>query len=141
MSGGRFCFQVLNVLLAVAVAINPLFAQSKKTGEASLRVMVVDPNGEAIPNARVVIAKRSQEAKTAARGEATFAQLTTGKVQIEVSADGFAPQTLKDVTLRAGANQVEVKLQVAAVEEAITVAQDKQEAPRGQAGLPEWVGA
>lgn len=136
MSGGRFCFQVLNVLLSVTVAINPLFAQSKKTGEASLRVMVVDPNGEAIPNARVVIAKRSQEAKTAARGEATFAQLTTGKVQIEVSADGFAPQTLKDVTLRAGANQVEVKLQVAAVEEAITVAQDKQEAntdPRGNA--------
>ncbi|MEP7336243.1 MAG: TonB-dependent receptor, partial [Acidobacteriota bacterium] len=97
---------------------------------------VVDPNGEAIPNARVVIAKQSQEAKTGARGEATFAQLITGKVQIEVTAEGFAPRTIKDFNLRAGANQLEVKLQVASVEETITVAQDKQEAktdPRGDA--------
>jgi len=136
MSGGKFCFRLLNLLLIATVAINPGFAQNKKQAEASLHVTVVDPNGEAVPNARIVISKRSQEIKTSPRGEANFAQLATGKVQVEVMAEGFAPQILKDVNLRAGANQLEVKLQVATVEEAITVAQDKQEAktdPRGDA--------
>src|SRR5258706_41055 len=136
MSGGKLCFRLLNLLLAVAVVINPVFAQSKKSAEASLRVTVVDPNGEAIPNARVVIIKQSKEAKTGGRGEATFAQVITRKISIEVSAEGFAPRIYKDFNLRAGVNQLEVKLQVATVEEAITVAQDKQEAktdPRGDA--------
>ncbi|MDQ3012700.1 MAG: hypothetical protein M3X11_18570, partial [Acidobacteriota bacterium] len=82
------------------------------------------------------ISKQSQQAKTGSRGEATFAQLAAGKIQIEVYAEGFAPRVYKDFNLRAGANQLEVKLQVASVEEAITVAQDKQEAktdPRGDA--------
>ena len=96
--------------------------------------MANEPNGEAVANARVVIGKRAQEAKTGTRGDANFAQLATGKTQIEVSAEGFAPQTLKDVVLRSGPNQLEIKLQIAAVEDAVTVAQDKQEAktdPRG----------
>lgn len=136
MSGGKFCFQLLSLLLTAALALNPVFAQSKKAADANLRVTVIDPNGEAVPNARVVIGKRAQEAKTGTRGEANLVQLATGKVQIEVSAEGFAPQTLKDVVLRSGANQLEVKLQIAAVEDAVTVAQDKQEAktdPRGDA--------
>ncbi len=136
MSGGMFCFRLLNLLLVAAVAINPIFAQGRKPGEASLRVTVVDPNGEAVPNARIVIGKPSQETKTSARGEATFAQLPVGKVQVQVSAEGFAAQTYKDLNLKTGANQLEVKLQIASVEEAITVAQDKQEAktdPRGDA--------
>ncbi|HMY75860.1 MAG TPA: carboxypeptidase-like regulatory domain-containing protein, partial [Blastocatellia bacterium] len=136
MSKGKFCFRVLSLLLTTALAINPVFAQSKKTADANLRVTVVDPNGEAVANARVVIGKRAQEAKTGTRGDANFAQLATGKTQIEVSAEGFAPQTLKDVVLRSGPNQLEIKLQIAAVEDAVTVAQDKQEAktdPRGDA--------
>lgn len=136
MSGGKFCFRVLSLLLALAMASNPVFAQNKKATDAALRVTVVDPNGEAVANARIVIGKRAQEAKTGARGEANFAQLPAGKTQVEVSAEGFAPQTLKDFVLRSGANQLEVKLQIAAVEDAVTVAQDKQEArtdPRGDA--------
>jgi len=136
MRVGKFCLGFLILLLIAAFALNPVFAQSRKPADASLRVTVVDPNGEAIPNARVVIGKKSQETRTGVRGDAVFAQLAAGKIQIEVSATGFATRTIKDVNLRAGANQIEVKLQIAAVEEAITVAQDKQEAktdPRGNA--------
>src|SRR5690348_10751693 len=101
MSAGKFCFRSLNLLLLAVVALNPVFAQSKKPADASLRVTVVDPNNEAIPNARVVIGKQSQETTTGVRGDAVFAQLATGKIQIEVSATGFATRTIKDFNLRA----------------------------------------
>ena len=130
------CFRALSLLLIALLAIQPALAQNKKPADASLRITVVDPNGEAIPNARVLIAKQTQEAKTGSRGEAAFTQLATGKVQIEVSADGFAKRTIKDFNLKPGANQLEVKLQIATVEDSVVVAQDKREAktdPRGDA--------
>src|SRR4051794_10803820 len=102
----KLCFRLMALLLVTALAINPAFAQSKKSVEASLRVTVVDPNGEAIPTARIVISKQAQQVQTGSRGEATFAQLAAGKVQIEVYADGFAPRIYKDFNLRAGANQL-----------------------------------
>lgn len=130
------CFRVLNLLLIASLAIQPALAQSKKTGEVSLRITVVDQNAEAIPNARVLIGKQAEEAKTSSRGEVAFTQLTVGKIQITVSADGFATRTIKDFSLKPGSNQFEVKLQIATVEESVVVAQDKREAktdPRGDA--------
>ncbi|MDX2044529.1 MAG: TonB-dependent receptor [Acidobacteriota bacterium] len=130
------CFRALSLLLVALLAIQPAFAQGQKPTEASLRVTVVDPNGEAIPKARVVAGKQAKEAVTGARGEATLAQLTIGKTQITVTADGFAPRTIKDFNLKSGANQIEVKMQIATVEESVVVAQDKREAktdPRGDA--------
>ncbi|MBS1792168.1 MAG: TonB-dependent receptor [Acidobacteria bacterium] len=127
---------LLSLLLALAIIINPALAQSQKSAEATLRVSVVDPNGEAIPKAQIVIGKQSKEAASNARGEAVFSQLATGKISITVSASGFAPRTIKDFNLKPGANQLEVKLQIATVEESVTVGQDKREAktdPRGDA--------
>lgn len=127
---------LLSLLLALAVVINPALAQSQKPTEASLRVIVVDPNGETIPKAQVIISKQSKEAASNTRGEAVFSQLATGKVSVTVTADGFAPRTIKDYNLKPGANQLEIKLQIATVEESVTVGQDKREAktdPRGDA--------
>lgn len=113
------CFRALNLALMVLLAIQPVFAQIKKSADASLRITVVDPNGEAIPNARVLIAKQTQEAITGLRGEAVFSQLAVGKTQIVVNAEGFAPMTIKDFNLKPGANQIEVRLQIATVEETV----------------------
>lgn len=136
--------KALNLLMAALLMIQPALAQSPNQRPAdrmsalpaSLRVIVVDQNGEAIPNARVLIGKQAQEAKTSSRGEAAFTQLAAGKVQITVSANGFAPRTIKDFNLKPGANQIEIKLQIATVEDSVVVAQDKREAktdPRGDA--------
>ncbi|MGE0886441.1 MAG: carboxypeptidase regulatory-like domain-containing protein [Blastocatellales bacterium] len=136
MIAGRFCRQLVMMLLTVSAMFNPVFAQNRKPAEASLRLTVVDPNGEAIPNAKIVVVERQQETKTNARGEAALSQLVTGKIQVEVSADGFARRIFKDFNLRAGENRLEAMLQVADVEESLTVAQDKREAatdPRGNA--------
>src|SRR5262249_12586247 len=89
-----------------------------------------------IPNARVTINKRPQTLTTGARGEVNFGDLATGKYQLQVTAEGFGPLTVKDVPLRAGANEIEVKLEVAGGPGEITIGRDKREAgadPRGSA--------
>lgn len=126
-------FRCLSVILVFAAAINPIFAQNRN---ASLRVTIVDQTSAAIPNARVTISKQEQALITGGRGEVNFINLTPGKHQLQVSAEGFTPRTINDVNVRAGANNIEVKLDVADVREEVTVAQDKREAgtdPRGNA--------
>ncbi|MGH9851527.1 MAG: carboxypeptidase-like regulatory domain-containing protein, partial [Blastocatellia bacterium] len=136
MRRGNFCLRLLVANLVLATTISPLFAQNRRSADANLRVTVVDPNGAAIPNAQITINKREQTLTTGKLGEAQFTNLSPGKYQLQVAATGFAPRTIKDVNVRAGANQIEVKLDVANVQEEVTVGQDKREAgtdPRGNA--------
>jgi hypothetical protein len=119
------------------LAFTPLshyFAQGKKNADASLRVTVVDPAGAAVPNARVSIKKPPQIIITNTRGEVVFNRLNAGEYQLEISADGFAPLTMNELALRPGANQVEIKLEIAGVQEEIDVEQDKREANTDQRG-------
>ncbi len=136
MRRGNFCPRLLVAALVATTTVNPLFAQNRRPADANLRVTVVDPNGAAIPNAQITINKQEQALMTGKLGEATFINLAPGKYQLQVAATGFAPRTVKDVNVRVGANNVEVKLEVANVQEEVTVGQDKREAgtdPRGNA--------
>jgi Carboxypeptidase regulatory-like domain len=115
---------------------NPVFAQSRKTPDAGLRVTVLDQTGAAIPDAQVSIDKQSRTLATNGRGEALFHQITPGKYRLKVTAQGFAPLMTDDFTLRAGVNEIEVRLEIGAVKEEIKVERDKGEAntdPRGDA--------
>jgi hypothetical protein len=126
----------VGALLIAAAAILPLFGQNRTANNASLRVSVRDPNSAAIPNARVTINKPDRTLATSRSGEVVFENLSPGKYQLLISAFGFAPQTLKDVNVRAGSNRVEVDLDVANVQEELTIGRDKREAgtdPRGNA--------
>src|SRR5215813_2833471 len=134
MRGTRCWLRLLFALLSATLTINPVFAQNRRPVEARLRVTVVDQTGAAIPNARVTINKQQQTLTTGKLGEVNFGGLAPGKYQLQVTADGFAPLTVKDVNARAGANNIEVKLNVAKVQEEVTVGRDKREAgtdPRG----------
>lgn len=108
-------------------------AQTRGTNQASLQITVVDPSGAAIPQAQVQVitapagAKKSAP-KTNARGEVTFNQFVAGAYQLQVSAPGFTPRTLTDVKLQPGSNQLEVRLEIAEVQEVLNVEQDKREA-------------
>src|SRR5262245_31457254 len=129
-------FQSLSMALVFVLTMAPIFAQSRRTVEARLHVTVVDQNGAAIPNARVTINKVQQRLATTQLGTVNFVDLAPGKYQVQVAADGFAPLTVKDVTVRAGSNSIEIKLEVASVQEEITVERDKREMgtdPRGNA--------
>jgi Carboxypeptidase regulatory-like domain/TonB dependent receptor len=114
----------------------PAFAQSKSTTDASLRVTVLDQTGAAIPDAQISIDKQSRTLTTSRRGEAVFNRLAPGKYRLQITAKGFAPLTTDVFTLRAGSNEIEIKLEIASVQEEINVERDKGEAntdPRGNA--------
>ncbi len=125
-----------SLLLITLLVFNPTLAQNKKPNEASLRISVVDPAGAAIPNVRITLSKPTRTQRTDERGTTSFNRLAPGKYQVEVAADGFAPLALNDYPLRSGEQQIEIKLELAEVQEVLNVEQDKLEAnldPRGRA--------
>lgn len=128
MVRGKCLFQCLSATLVFVMALDPILAQNRRPVEARLRVTVVDQTGAAIPNARVTIDNQRQTLTTGKLGEASFGDLAPGKYQLQVDAEGFAPLTVKDLILRAGANNLEIKLNVGSVQEEITVGRDKREA-------------
>jgi Carboxypeptidase regulatory-like domain len=134
MRRGKLLFHCLRVILVFALALDPILAQNRRPVEARLRVTVIDQTGAAIPSARVTINKRRQTLTTGKPGEVNFGDLAPGKYQLQIVAEGFAPVTVEDVNVRPGANNLEVKLDVAGVQEEVTVGRDKREAgtdPRG----------
>ncbi|MFN0087437.1 MAG: carboxypeptidase regulatory-like domain-containing protein [Blastocatellia bacterium] len=118
----------LTVVLMVVCLSGFGLAQNRRAGEASLRVVVIDPNGAAIVNAQVKLSGQQAAIGTNSRGEVAFAELKPGRAQVEVAAPGFAPRTIKGVNLKPGPNHLEVRMEVARVEEEIAVGRDKREA-------------
>lgn len=128
----------LLVCLVVLALFAPEAAVAQKAGEASLRVTVVDPNGAAVAGARVYVKAGGGERRgeTNERGEVGFSRVVQGAVTVRVEAEGFAPYGPAEVSLAAGHNQSRVALEVAGIEEAVTVAPDRREQnldPRGPA--------
>src|SRR5215475_8254576 len=117
MGREKSLYQCLSATLIFFMALAPALAQSIRPVEARLRVTVVDQAGAAIPNAQVTINKQRQTLVTGKLGEANFSGIVPGKYQMQITADGFAPLIVKDVNLRAGANNLVVKLDVANVKE------------------------
>jgi hypothetical protein len=106
---------------------------------ASLKVVVLDPNGSVIVASRVRVKPADGDElslNTDQRGQASFSGLTTGAYQVHVEAEGFAPKSLENVVLKPGVNLLEVRLEVGALSEDVVVGQDereKQTDPRGDA--------
>jgi len=129
----------ISLLVTLALVVSQGSAQDQKAGGASLRLTVVDPSGAFIPGAQVQLIPDQGTApaqKTNARGEVSFGKLSAGQYQLHVEAAGFEPRDLSDVTLHAGSNQLEVRLEVARVKDEVVVEQDKREQqtdPRGNA--------
>lgn len=124
------CFNFAVILVLIAQPMTASLAQSARPA-SSLKVVVLDPSGAAIPRADVSLispGNRVETARTNASGEANFPRLTSGQIGIVVQAKGFATREQSAVVITAGANRVEVKLDVAVVEEQLTVEQDKREA-------------
>ena len=75
-----------------------LLATDLQQSMASLRVVVIDPNGAAIVNAQVKL-DQQDAVDTNARGEAAFERLKPGKTQVTVTAPGFGDSEEYTVTL------------------------------------------
>ena len=117
-------------LVAALVAPHaPASAQPRGAAEATLRVTVYDPTGALVAGARVSVKSKEGEksADTGKQGEAAFARLRPGAYQLTVEAEGFAAFEQPALPVAAGPNKAEVRLEVAAVSEEVTVSRSEQE--------------
>ncbi len=104
--------RVTSVLIALALFGNLCAAQTKN---ASLEVVVTDPSGALIHNARVQLVKdgRPESAvQTNQRGEARLARVAPGRYQMRVEAIGFKTRDIDLQDLHAGSNRSEVTLEI-----------------------------
>ncbi|HLL73836.1 MAG TPA: carboxypeptidase-like regulatory domain-containing protein [Pyrinomonadaceae bacterium] len=106
-----------------------VFAQSRNAADAALRVTVYDPTGALVAGARVRLRSKDAEKsdETGRQGEAAFSRLRPGEYQLTVEAEGFEAFVQPALLVAAGANQTEVRLEVAAVSEEVTVSRSEQE--------------
>ena len=94
------------LLLALFVFITvPVAAQSPNT--ASMIVVVIDPNGAVVPDAKISVSNDAtgavREAETGNDGSATIPALSlTGTYTVSVSKQGFGNEERKAITLRSG---------------------------------------
>ena len=128
MAKKNLFLQILTIALVLSVSAFKVPAQSKS--EASLRVAVTDPTGATVAAATVqwrAADGKTQTAETNERGEAVFLRLPNGAYELAISAAGFLTQIIKDKTLKAGANRLEVKLEIEGVKEHVTIAQSERD--------------
>ena len=94
-------------VLATFVAAASAFAQAG--GVASISGTVHDPSGSAVPNAKVVVSSASKgEIRSVLTNEAAVfsapALVPGAGYELTITASGFAPYDLKDISLRVGQN-------------------------------------
>ena len=113
-------------LLVVGLSV-PVAAQ-QPGAVASIRGRVIDPQGRGVPaTIRVVQLSNglTRESRADADGFFAIASLPPGTIDLIVSAAGFAERRVTGVRLEVGqAAEVDVPLQLSAVEEQLTVAGD-----------------
>ena len=108
------CLRASSVLIILALCSLGV-AQTKNAGEASLEVIVRDPSGALIHNARVQLVrngKRESAIQTNERGEARLKSIAAGRHQVHVEAPGFKSADIETADLHAGLNRTEVTLEI-----------------------------
>ena len=123
----RQAMPILVYLLALASTVSPLRGQQAVSG--SIQGTVVDPRGQAVQGAAILVRNASQgtERKATTDGDGKFAvgRLTAGTYTVEIAATGFAPGTHRTVTVGPGTTPpINISLAVASVAEEVTVEAD-----------------
>ena len=114
-------------------------AQKPEAESSSLKIIVVDPQSAVIGSARVAVKSsrgNQRTLQTDQRGEAIFPKLSPRQYAVHVEADGFKARDVDKVTLKPGAKNLEVRLEVEGAAEQVNIKQDEREKmtdPRGDA--------
>lgn len=128
MFGRNIGIRILSMLILLAVAVTHVPAQNRNN--SNLRVSVIDTTGATIIAAKVHVKSADGQEKiieTNQNGEAVIASLKPGDYIIRVEAEGFAPKEIKNQKLKSGNNRIEIRLDVAGVNEVEVISEDKQE--------------
>jgi hypothetical protein len=119
--------RVISVLVALAMLGSLCIGQSK--GESSLEVLVKDPTGALVHNARLLLTKDGKPeatTQTNKNGEARFTRIGSGRLQVHIEAPGFKPSDLELAALNSGVNRTEVTLEIDPIKVDVQVAEDAQ---------------
>ncbi len=144
MSSRIIKFTVVSLTLIVVLACVQMIAAQETRG--TVRGVVSDPNGQAVPNAsvQVIDPARGGRKTITTNGEGFFqaTYLTPGTYQIVVEASGFKKSLRDSVMLQIGATiQVDVKLEVGGAQETVTVTSDVPQLNTESASLGQVVDA
>ncbi len=110
---------LLAVLLCFFLTSLPAAAQT-----GALHGTVLDPSGAAVPGASITLTLGSQtlRAKSGADGRYAFRSLASGSYSVGVTAKGFAPLSIPDVAIAAGAaKDMNLPLAIAVEQQQVTV--------------------
>jgi hypothetical protein len=116
-----------SVLIALALAASICVGQTQSARDASLEVIVRDPSGALIHNARVQLfknGKRESTTQTNERGEARFNRVVVGRYQVHVEAPGFKSGDIDILELHAGLNRTEVTLEIEPIKADVEVSEE-----------------
>src|SRR5258705_8160049 len=98
--------KLFSAILGTSLALLWSASVLAQLGTAGISGLVTDPNGAAVPNARVVVKNKAtgQTRDTTASGEGiyTFQNLPPATYEIRVEAPNFAPAVVEAVTLNVG---------------------------------------
>lgn len=134
-----FRLGVVLTAVCLAVAPGPLWAQA---GVGRLLVTVVDQTGLVIPRASVTVVRQDApepapppvRAETGDNGVAVIGGLVDGRYTIQAEFPGFQTAALRDVRVRGGNVRRRLMLQIAGIDESMTVTRDRQSSSLDAAG-------
>jgi hypothetical protein len=118
-----------------AILLFPSYAAAQNAPQTGrLIVTVNDTTGGALPTATVTLAgnepstrnTKAQPALTTTSGIAIFDALLPGRYTATAEFSGFRKAPLREVRIRPGENRVTITLELAPVEDAVTVGRDQQ---------------
>jgi hypothetical protein len=113
------------IFLALTLATTPAMAQ---TGTGEIHGTVTDPSGALVQAGAVVLSSPDGAKKTATTGRDgayKFAGLAPGSYQLSISAPGFSPATVENITVAASRAVLEnITLQIAVAEQQVEVTED-----------------
>jgi carboxypeptidase family protein len=103
-------------------------AAAQRTAPGTLRIVVHDPSGAVVPNARVQIkgdgGDSIGELVSDAQGVAVATGLAPGRYVVEASFPGFETRVVPDVRVRAGENRRDVVLAIQKIAQTVAVGRD-----------------
>jgi hypothetical protein len=110
------------IVLALLGAIG-----AAQTKDATLEIVVKDPSGAVIQNARVQLIKDGRSAsvtQTNQRGEARVTRIAAGTCQIRLEAIGFKAKDIDLQDIHAGSNRTEVTLEIDPIQADVEVSEE-----------------
>src|SRR5579864_2281086 len=112
--------------LLLCASLPPQLRAQEPAGAYAISGTVSDPTGAGIPNADVRVRQRGTasavaEARTGSLGNFYLPGVAAGSLEIEVSHEGFASQTVRIAIRNRAPAPLRIELKLAAVHQAVTV--------------------